>query len=84
MPFHLIPWLIYTATSTAIMTLIAAALAVRRAKGAKPATESQFEVPTAEEGRPIPVLFGTRRLSSPNVVWYGDLKIVPITKKVGL
>lgn len=28
-------------------------------------------VPTAEQGRPIPVVFGTRNIGSPNVVWWG-------------
>lgn len=39
--------------------------------------------PTAEEGREIPVLFGTRDLQGPNVVWYGDLRTVAIKKKGG-
>lgn len=30
--------------------------------------------PEADLGSPIPVVFGTRRLQNPNVVWYGDLK----------
>ena len=50
-------------------------------QGAKPAGLSDFTVPTAEDGRVIPVLFGTRDISGPNVVWYGDLKITPIKKK---
>lgn len=32
--------------------------------------------PTAEVGREIPVLFGTRDVKSPNCLWYGDLKTV--------
>jgi hypothetical protein len=32
-----------------------------------------LEVPTAQEGLTIPVLFGTRNFKSPNVVWYGDV-----------
>ncbi len=42
-----------------------------------------IKVPTAEVGREIPVLFGTRKLEGPNVVWYGDLRTVPIKKKGG-
>lgn len=38
----------------------------------------EFNVPTAEVGREIPVLFGTRDIRGQNVVWYGDLK----TKKI--
>jgi hypothetical protein len=39
-----------------------------------PAGLGEFNVPTAEVGREIPVLFGTRDMSGPNVVWYGDLR----------
>lgn len=49
----------------------------------KPAALSDFEVPTAEEGRPIPVVFGTVTIKGPNVVWYGDLLAKPIKKKGG-
>jgi hypothetical protein len=42
-----------------------------------------FNVPTAEEGREIPVLFGTRDITGPNCVWYGDLRAVPVKKKGG-
>ena len=44
----------------------------------KPATLDQFDVPTAEEGRAIPVVFGTVWHESPNVVWYGDLRTEPV------
>jgi hypothetical protein len=43
----------------------------------------EFQAPTAEDGREIPVLFGTRDLNGPNVVWYGDLKVRPIKSKGG-
>jgi len=40
----------------------------------KPTGLEQFDVPTAEEGRPIQVLFGKKYVMSSNVVWYGHLK----------
>ena len=49
----------------------------------KPAGLEEIQAPTAEVGREIPVLFGTRDLSGPNVVWYGDLRTVPIKKRGG-
>jgi len=49
----------------------------------KPAGLGEITVPTAEEGREIPVLFGTRDLEGPNVVWYGDLRTVAVKKKGG-
>ena len=44
----------------------------------KPAALADFDAPTAEEGRPMPVVFGTVWLRSPNVLWYGDLRAEPI------
>lgn len=41
---------------------------------APPAQFDAIKAPTAEEGRAIPVLFGTRHIEGPNVVWYGDFK----------
>lgn len=38
----------------------------------------EFKFPTATEGRPIPVIWGTAKLLSPNVIWYGNLFTVPI------
>lgn len=43
-----------------------------------PATVRDFDAPIAVDGKEIPVLFGTREITHPNVVWYGDLKTVPI------
>lgn len=48
-----------------------------------PATLQDFDVPKAEEGAVIPVLFGTKIIRAPNVLWYGDLKTVPLKKKGG-
>lgn len=49
----------------------------------KPASIQDFDVPTAEEGRPIPVVFGTVTITGSNVVWYGDLSAEAIRKKGG-
>ncbi|KRG85663.1 hypothetical protein H7691_11790 [Stenotrophomonas sp. CW117] len=49
----------------------------------KPASLSDVDAPTAEEGRPIPVVFGSVLLRGANVVWYGDLAADPIRKKGG-
>ena len=38
-------------------------------------------VPSATEGRAIAVLFGTRVLSGPNVVWYGNFSSAAVKKK---
>ena len=48
-----------------------------------PAGLGDFNVPTAEIGREIPVLFGTREMKGPNIVWYGDFKAIAIKSKGG-
>lgn len=49
----------------------------------KPPGLSEVTAPTAEVGRTIPVLFGTRDLNGPNVTWYGALRLVAIKAKGG-
>lgn len=43
----------------------------------------QFEVPTINPGKAIPVVFGTVMIRDPAVVWWGDLRTTPIVKKGG-
>lgn len=43
-------------------------------KSNPPATFEQVTAPTAEEGRPIPVVFGSPYLEGPNVVWFGHFR----------
>lgn len=49
----------------------------------KPAELTDFDIPTADGGRPIPVIFGHVRVKSPNVVWFGDLMYQKIKRKTG-
>lgn len=49
----------------------------------KPAALSDLDVPQAEEGKPIPKVFGTCWVRDPNVLWYGDLATTPIKQKTG-
>lgn len=41
------------------------------------------DIPMADEGVEIPVVFGTRDISGANVVWYGDIKTTPIKSSGG-
>ncbi len=51
-------------------------------ENAKPAGLGDFQFPTATEDRVVPLIWGTIKISGPNVVWYGDLRKVAITKNV--
>ena len=67
--------------------VLVAGLFISRALAPKPAAPPPGDitgsVPTAEAGKAIPVLFGTRILSQPNVVWWGDVLAEPIYAKGG-
>jgi hypothetical protein len=63
-----------------ITTFVASALAPKP-KPPKAAALEDFDAPTAEEGRALPVIFGDVWVTGPNVVWFGDLRVTPIRKK---
>lgn len=65
-----------------VSALIATALAPKP-PAPKPAALQDFDVPVAEQGRPVPVVFGTVLITGVNVLWYGDLRTSPIKKKGG-
>ena len=82
--FQLIPFLWQMFISTAISTGISLLFAARQ-KGPKAAGKEDFTLPTAAEGRPYPVLFGCRRLRSPNAVSpIIELRANAMKKKAGL
>lgn len=67
-----------------VIAVVAAAYAVSpKAPEPVPPTLKDIQAPTAEQGRPIPVVFGTYVIKSPNVVWYGDLEYVAVRSKGG-
>ncbi len=45
-----------------------------------PAVLEDFQIPTADEDRSIPVVFGTVTITGPNVVWHGDFRSQKDTK----
>lgn len=49
----------------------------------KAAALEDFDFPTAEEGRPIPVVFGDVMIRGSNILWYGNLKMKAIKKRSG-
>lgn len=66
-----------------VVSFVVAYATAPKPQSQKPAGLGDLQVPTAEEGREIAVLFGTRDMNAPNVVWYGDLKTVAIKSKGG-
>jgi hypothetical protein len=57
---------------------------LQKAPKVKASALGDMQIPTAEEGRSLPVIWGTCCLKSPNVVWYGDYKVQAIKKSMGI
>lgn len=67
-----------------VTTVLSALLAPRpKVQDAEPGQIGDKDIPIASQDAPIPVLFGTRVLSQPNVVWWGDVRVIPIRKSSG-
>lgn len=49
---------------------------------AKPSGLGDLTFPTAIEGRPIPVVFGSVKAEGPNVIWWGDFRARKIREKI--
>lgn len=65
-------------------TVLSALLAPRpKVQNAQPGQIGQQDIPMASMDAPIPVLFGSRVISQPNVVWWGDVRMVPIMSSGG-
>jgi len=66
-----------------IAVIILSIVLAPKPESPKPASLTDFEVPTADNSRAIPVVFGTVMVSGPNVVWYGDLNTQAIYSEGG-
>jgi hypothetical protein len=66
-----------------VLSLVVSYAFAPKPQSAPPPGIGEIQTPTAEEGREIPVVFGTVEIEGCNVLWSGDFKIVPIKKKGG-
>ncbi len=75
-----INFVIKLAISMAVSMAVAAATAKKppKTRFESPVGIEGFDLPTAEEGRPMQVLFGKKYITGPNIVWYGHLKTTPV------
>lgn len=61
-----------------VVALVVAVAFMPTPKSQKPASLSDFNVPTAEDGREVVDVCGTVWIDDPNVIWYGDMWTQPI------
>lgn len=62
----------FVALGISLAISIVSYLIMPKAKAPKPEAAKDLEDPTAEAGRPIPVVFGTMTVKGLNVLWFGD------------
>lgn len=62
-------WIILGA---ALVSVALNLLLAPKPKAPKPEAAKDLEDPTAEAGRPIPVVFGTVTVKGLNLLWYGE------------
>jgi hypothetical protein len=67
-----------------VATTVVGALLAPHPQGPQPSALGDFSVPTAEEGRAIPVVYGTVMIKGSNTVWWGDLKSAAIKTGGGI
>lgn len=48
----------------------------------KPPEAQDLENPTADAGRPIPVVFGTMTITGLNILWFGDKDVYQYERDV--
>lgn len=63
-----------------IVSLVVSYALAPKPQKPKPASLTDFDLPVAEEDRPIPVVFGEIDITGPNICWYGDLGTSKIKK----
>lgn len=66
-----------------VITIIISVALAPKPKAPRQATIDDFKIPTAQEGRPIPVIFGEVVVTGSNCVWYGDLSVKSLKKRAG-
>ena len=69
---------------TSLIFTVLSALLAPRPPDRRPSNLEDFDLPTAEEGRDKPQIYGTVRITGSNVVWYGDLRYEAIKRRTGL
>lgn len=66
------PISLFIQVAIAIVVNVVAYVLMPKPKGPKPDAVRDMDAPTADHGRPIPVVFGTVTIKGLNVLWYGE------------
>lgn len=66
-----------------VMLIVSYAITASMMPKSQNAVAGKLDVPTAEAGSCVPVVFGTVLIRSPNIVDYMDARVVPIMSEGG-
>ncbi len=67
------PISLFIQVAIAIIINVVAYVLMPKPKGPKPEAVRDMDAPTADHGRPFPVVFGTMTIKGLNVLWFGDI-----------
>lgn len=81
MPFPFFALFLWAGTF-AFSQYLAAKQADKGLDNAKAKTLDEIALPTASAARKVPHVFGTQKITSPNLLWFGNYRAVPVTEKV--
>lgn len=56
-----------------VVLMVASYLLMPRPKAPTPPQAKDLDAPTADASRPVPVVFGSLTVKSPNCLWYGNV-----------
>lgn len=76
----MVAWWVVLAISVALQ--VASYILMPKPKAPKPEAAQDLQNPTAEAGRPIPVVFGTMTVKGVNIIWFGEKSIRTYKTKV--
>lgn len=66
-------WLVALLISVAVS--IASYIIMPKPKAPKPEAAKELENPVSEAGIPVKVVFGSKLIKDPNIIWYGEKTI---------
>lgn len=64
-----------------LANIVVQLLSPAKVQNAKPIGLAEVDIPTADETRPLPMIFGTVPVAG-NVIWYGDYRASGVTQRV--
>jgi len=70
----------WVALAMMVISTVVSAMLAPKPKDAEPSSLGEFQVPTAEEGRPLTMVLGTCKNKGPNITWWGALRTEAIKR----